>query len=547
VNDSSLKTFIQDIVFLVLLDYHIKQDGSCAGKNSKYLPKSIDARTNVCYSAEKQRAMRRMKRDELVKEDRQMTSTRKPGSTLTKNNKLVSPSASKLSLFDPSEIETTTRIQKIVNEFGEEITKVDGEIPVDLEPSSGERFLFISYDQSTLTHGLHKYPAKFFPELPRWLIHKYSKPGEWVLDPFTGSGTVNGESLLASRYSVGVDVDPFSKFLSKVKTTPVNIRALKEVYIWLKKQIFAYKPGKIAPAQFPDFPYRDNWFNDYILEELTFLRNSIFDLVDKPLATQTIDEATKIVNFFLICFSSIIRAVSNADDNCTRTVIRKKLNKRVREGEAIAKFLRAIDTNVPKLMMFQEVCPTDIKVVIPDGNDARDIRYKDEFFHLAVTSPPYVNAVDYPRTHQLEIYWLGIKNGSLAPLKKIHVGTETVNHVDYKYLRSIGISDADNVVAKIYEKDPRRSFILYKYLVDMQENLKEVKRVLVPGGKYAIVVGNNRMRGYLVETWKYLMGMAEKIGFKVNCYFASEIIRHFIKVPREERIQTDWVLVLEKA
>ena len=104
----------------------------------------------------------------------------------------------------------------------------------------------------------------------------------------------------------------------------------------------------------------------------------------------------------------------------------------------------------------------------------------------------------------------------------------------------------DEAPSKIYDKDPRRSYILYKYLIDMQENLIEVKRVLKPGGKYIIVVGSNRIRGYLVESWKYLMEIAGRIGFKINTYFASEIIKHFIKVPREERINTDWVIILEK-
>ena len=66
-------------------------------------------------------------------------------------------------------------ITQIVNDFGESIVQVDGDIPVDLPTKNGDRFLFISYDQSFLTHGLHKYPAKFFPELPRWLIKRYSQ------------------------------------------------------------------------------------------------------------------------------------------------------------------------------------------------------------------------------------------------------------------------------------------------------------------------------------------------------------------------------------
>lgn len=458
------------------------------------------------------------------------------------------PPSSIIEMFEPSLFKwhEIKKITKTINSFSEEVIKVDGEIPIDLEVKNGDRFLFISYDQSVLTHGLHKYPAKFFPELPRWLIQKYSKKREWVLDPFAGSATVNLECLLAQRNSVGVDVDPFSKFLARVKLTPLNVGGLKQAHIWLKNKITYYKKNIPCESEFPQFPYRDNWFNRYIIEELTFLKKIILELPEKPLVLLDQGDAQKIINFFLICFSSTIRAISNADDNCTRTVIRKKLNKQVNKGDALSRFIRVIDTNVPKMMMFSSACPPDIKVEIPDGNDARDIKYPESFFHLAVTSPPYVNAVDYPRTHQLEIYWLGLKNGSLAPLKKLHVGTETVSHGEYQHLHKIGFKDADDILAKIYEKDPRRSYILYKYLIDMQENLIEVRRVLKPGGKYVIVVGNNKIRGYLVESWKYLMEIAERVGFKINCYFASEIIKHFIKVPREERINTDWIVVLEK-
>lgn len=458
------------------------------------------------------------------------------------------PHSSISELFEPVlfKWKETGKITKTTNGFGEEVVKVDGEIPPDLDVKSGDRFLFISYDQSALTHGLHKYPAKFFPELPRWLIQKYSKEGDWILDPFMGSGTVNLESLLASRNSVGIDVDPFSKFLARVKVTPLKINTLKETYLWLKKRLFKHGLNIPKESEFPQFPYRDNWFNKYIIEELTFIRKSILELEEGALSQVEQCEAQKIINFFLICFSSIIRAVSNADDNCTRTVIRKKLNKQVNKGDALNKFARAIDTNVPKVIMFSKICPCNVKIEMPDENDARDIKYPDNFFNVAITSPPYVNAVDYPRTHQLEMYWLGLENGSLAPLKRQHVGTETVSCSEYQHLHKIGIKDADEVLGRIYEKDPRRSYILYKYLIDMQENLIEVRRVLKPGGKYIIVVGNNKVRGHLVESWKYLMELSERVGFKIHSYFASEIIKHFIKVPREERINTDWVVVLGK-
>lgn len=427
-------------------------------------------------------------------------------------------------------------IENIKNTFGENIVQVDGEIPVDLPTQDGDRFLFLSHDQSHLTHGLHKYPAKFFPELPRWLIKRYSQENEIILDPFTGSGTTNVEALLAKRNSVGIDVDPFSRFIAKVKVTPLSENTLKSAQKELFESILNYHSSLISESDLPNFPYRDNWFNEEILFELTYLRKQV----------QQLDTQDEVKDFFRVCLSSIIRSVSNADDNCTRTVIRKKLNKSVKPSDALNKFAKAVMTKVPKMVAFSENYPLGITVDFPDDMDARNIKFAEGFFDFAITSPPYVNAVDYPRTHQLEMYWLGFAQASLTALKKQNVGTESVSASDYKTLHQIGVSDADTIIQNIYEKDPRRAYIAFKYLNDMCQNLIEVFKVLRKGGRYVVVVGNNRIRGHLFESWKYLMPMAEKIGFKVENYFGSEIIKHFIKVPRKERINTDWILVVRK-
>lgn len=426
-----------------------------------------------------------------------------------------------------------SNIEVITNEFGEKLTRIDGEIPTDLEIKKGQRFLFISYDQSKYTHGLHKYPAKFFPELPRWLINRYSKKFDTVLDPFMGSGTANIEALLNKRHSVGIDIDPFAKYLTKVKTTLLDRDEIEYGKNKLLKKVERYKPPSLK--HLPEFPYRDNWFTKEMLLELAYLKRSI-SMLD-------VGEDSK--DFFCICMSSIIRAVSNADNNCTRTVVRKKLKKQIYPSFALTKFTEALIKNTHRINDFLQACPEGIDAIFPDDSDARYIPY-DEKFTLALTSPPYVNAVDYPRTHQLEMYWLGLANGSLAPLKRLHIGTEVVNVEDYKELHTIGDNRADRKIRKIYKKDPRRAYIAYKYLKDMKANISEVYKALKPGGKYALVVGNNRIRGELFENWQYLMPLAEEIGFNIETYFGSEIIKHFIKVPREERIETDWIIILSK-
>ena len=413
--------------------------------------------------------------------------------------------------------------------------RIEGDIPVDLQIESDKKFLFISKDQRSFTHGIHKYPAKFFPELPRWIISRFSGRGDLILDPFTGSGTSNLEASLMARDSVGIDVDPFSKFVARAKTTLLPETELLDNYRILRGWIDGYREQKLLNG-IPEFPYRDNWFKPYILKELAYIKTSI----------ERLDASRDVKNYFLVCFSSVIRAVSEADNNCTRTVIRKKLDKQVLPRSAIERFIKRLDYCVKSMQILINARPSGM-VDIPENEDARNLSaYRENSFDLALTSPPYLNAVDYPRTHQLEIYWLGFERGSLKGLKEKHVGTEVVSAKDYSELHETGCQSADRTIEKIFRVDPRRAFIATKYIRDMVLNLEKVYRVLKPGGRYVVVVGNNTVRGFNFETWRYLMEMAPKLGYRVECNFISEIINHFIKVPRKERINDDHVLILQK-
>ncbi len=423
---------------------------------------------------------------------------------------------------------------------------VRGDLPIDQDITREQRLLIISQHQSWLTHGFHRYPAKFFPELPRWAIRKYSAEGETVLDPMAGSGTVNVESLLAARNSIAVDVDPFARLLARVKTTPLSVERLERGYAAIVETLDDFtKRGAAAReaawAHVPSFPYRETWFEPFILEELGALRRAIGRVrraVGGP-------DAQDYVDFFRICLSSIIRDVSNADNNCTRTVVRKRLNKRVVPGMALRLFARVAGVNMQRMGQFVALCPAGARVTIPPAGDARALPLEDASVDLAVTSPPYINAVDYPRTHQLEMYLLDLSPAgvALAEAKRAHIGTEVVRVADYRELHRYGLPELDAQVERLYAVDKRRAYIVHQYFVDMERNFREVKRVLRPGRHYVVVVGNNIIRGQEVPTHRFLMGVAERAGLETETYFASEVIRHYIKVPRKERINEDWVLV----
>src|SRR3989338_6294337 len=82
-------------------------------------------------------------------------------------------------------------------------------------------------DTSYATHGFHKYPAKFIPQLAKRCIEENTKINEIVCDPFMGCGTTLIESLVSGRKAVGVDINPVAYLISKVKTNPKNQDKLK--------------------------------------------------------------------------------------------------------------------------------------------------------------------------------------------------------------------------------------------------------------------------------------------------------------------------------
>ena len=247
--------------------------------------------------------------------------------------------------------------------------------------------------------------------------------------------------------------------------------------------------------------------------------------------------------------SSIIRDISNADPHCTRIVLRKKVVKKIKPGDTISQFTQTLSRQRIAMNEFTRIAKNldTGPVLLPDGN-AIQTGLEDNSIDLAVTSPPYINAVDYPRTHQLEMYWLGLLgDGPLSHIKRKYIGTETVYKDEYDTLKTSGYGTLDPILEKIFNSDPRRSFIVYKFFEDMKQQLAEMFRVLKPGSRYCVAIGTNLIRGVDVRSDKILTEIATStIGFELELTFFSKLIRHFILIPRPERMMGEWILILKK-
>ena len=71
---------------------------------------------------------------------------------------------------------------------------------------------------SGLTHTFYRYPARFSPTFARAAILAFSKPGDWVMDPFAGGGTTLVEAVALSRNALGIDISELAAFVCEAKT-----------------------------------------------------------------------------------------------------------------------------------------------------------------------------------------------------------------------------------------------------------------------------------------------------------------------------------------
>ena len=198
------------------------------------------------------------------------------------------------------------------------------------------------------THLIHSYPAKLLLHIPYFFLNNshFSKPNDLVLDPFSGTGTVLLESIIANRRAVGADANPLARLISEVKISSISSELLE---INLKQILISVKRIKIFET--PEIINCNYWFSESTIIQLSKLLKVINNLKDE-----------KVKNFMLVAFSNCVKKVSYADQ---RVSVPVKLNpKRFEKNSEInkkiisrLKLLKTIDV----IDKFSTICTENIK------------------------------------------------------------------------------------------------------------------------------------------------------------------------------------------
>lgn len=259
-------------------------------------------------------------------------------------------------------------------------------------------------------------------------------------------------------------------------------------------------------------------------------------------------ENIKAKSFLETVMLSIIKSVSNADDTSPKPYVSSKI---VKNPPNALEIFKSTFVRYRKRLQeyFERGVLNEVKIVNGDALNTTTKFMAD----LAVTSPPYINAFDYPRTLRLENLWLETQTEeSILESKGNYVGTERFSLKDEKEQNLDVLELSLNLKEKfdfIKEVDEKRAYVVKKFFEDMKENLMNVNTHLVPGGHYVIVIGNSMIRKNLVESWNILKDIAPYTGFSFVEHFSYNIKNPYIRIPRSGRggeIKKDHIIVLKK-
>ena len=389
-----------------------------------------------------------------------------------------------------------------------------------------------------IARTVHPFPARMASEVAFRALEGLAT-GNRVLDPMCGSGVVVRRALEAGHEAIGIDIDPLAILMARVWTTsiPESIQPtlgfeLAETAAMLvgTDPLLPWIDGDKDTTEYIDF-----WFgrpqSDHIRaivaasKEFQGLRRDIVNLaLSRIIVTKTKG-------------ASLAADVSHSRPHRVRTC---------NDFDVFTEFGKSF----ARLMKILRKSPVPAKGKIRRG-DARSLRgVKSESIDAVVTSPPYINAIDYLRGHKLALVWLGYASKDIRQLKSQGIGAASQRRLK-------AIHRASEIVQKasVVCTSPDVERTVNRYVLDMLACLRQTNRVLRPGGYAVYVVSNSSLRGNEVDTARITTEVAEEAGLSLEDRYVRDIPRQHRYLPPPQstgnsqlaaRMRTETVLFFRK-
>ena len=360
---------------------------------------------------------------------------------------------------------------------------------------------------------VHPFPARMAPEIALQETMSLTS-GCLVLDPMAGSGTVVRVAAENGHRGLGIDTDPLAVIMARVWTTPIDTVELLNIANQVAKRCEETMLEEVTlpwideDQETSDFV--DYWFGKRQQADLRKL-SSILRELHNPYRDALYIALSRII-VTKERGASLARDVSHSRPHRVR---------QENDYQVVPGFLRSVGTVAQRLEA--QPPPGNVEVRLGDARQLHEIG--TSAVDAIVTSPPYLNAIDYLRGHRLSLVWLGYRLSELRVIRSENIGSERAPDA------GVDTSVADKLTRTMEQVDelPRRiGRMVDRYVLDTFAMISELHRVLRPGGKAVLVVGDSCLRGVFVENALAVSAAAEQAGFQL-------LARHERDLPPRQR------------
>ena len=365
-------------------------------------------------------------------------------------------------------------------------------------------------------------------------------PKSTVLDPMCGSGVVVRRALESGHSGIGVDIDPLAVLMARVWTSKISQSIQPLLGLELTRRATTLLDTDVElpwiDQDQPTVDYIDFWFLHGQRQQLRALiaasrklRGQRRDLVNLALSRTIVTKSKG---------ASVAADTSHSRPHRVRTE---------NDFDVFLGFARSFE----RLLQILRNSPVESGGRVRQG-DARILPgIRAASVDAVVTSPPYLNAIDYLRGHKLALVWLGYSTAQISEVRSLGVGSR-------RQPKKQEAKRLDEIIqlATIGESPRDIGRMVMRYTFDMKSCLKQAYRALRRGGYAVYVVSNSVLRGTEIDTARIVIEAASDAGFRLEDRYAREIPREHRYLPPPQataneqlaaRMRTESVLRFRKS
>ena len=448
-----------------------------------------------------------------------------------------------ISKLSRDEREVQANVETLLHYATDELYRIPASSTLSVGKRLQDYFAIREEPSLYLTHYMHPYKGKFHPKMARALLNTVMPQDTGTaLDNFAGSGTLLVEATFMGIDSIGVEINPLSALMAKVKCECLfiptrDLRKAIEDYLEAfrsQRTLFARDESLQTELLSVDEVRLEKYMSDFrVLRPALMTARSLLPA----------EPGSPIHDFLLLAVSGTISDVTRRTS---------------------AEFINALEDRTwdlyRRVLIFQELnrvlrIPTSkARSLVEDTRRMKSVG--DGSVDAIVNSPPYSVALDYIKNDFPQLVLLELA-GNIEHLEASMMGNPRVNYRREKVeARMRESAEQGNPVrlSKLAEQSVRtlmnggrekEALRCFKFFDDMNQTLIEMHRVLRQGGRAAVVIGrNNFMVGgsyRAIPNDNIIAELAEHAGLPVY-----DRIDRKLQKTSSGNIREEAVLLLEK-